>query len=252
MVFESLTFIVLIFILCTIQSILGIGILVIGTPTLLIFNYQIVEIMFLLLPISIMTSIANLFIYNKNRLTFFSNNRNISKEFFTICLPFIFIGLVILKFGSNYISFDLLVSLVILLSLYIKNKNQKFLTNKKINKLFISLVGIIHGLTNSGGTLMSIIILNRNVGKEKKSINQIHFFYLLLASTQFVILFFLLEEINNMQVIGYLKLIVIVLIASKVGSLINKKISNYIVSKVIDILALITCFVLISKIFFSA
>ena len=252
MVFESLTFIVLIFTLCTIQSILGIGILVIGTPTLLIFNYQIVEIMFLLLPISIMTSIANLFIYNKNRIAFFSNNRNISKEFFTICLPFIFIGLVILKFGSNYISFDLLVSIVILLSLYLKNKNQKFLTKKKINKLFISLVGIIHGLTNSGGTLMSIIILNRNIGNEKKSINQIHFFYLLLASTQFVILFFLLEEINNMQVIGYLKLLVIVLIASKVGSLINKKISNYIVSKVIDILALITCFVLISKIFFSA
>ena len=167
-------------------------------------------------------------------------------------MPFIFIGLLILKFGSNYISFDLLVSLVILLSLYIKNKNQKFLIKKKINKLFISLVGIIHGLTNSGGTLMSIIILNRNVGKEKKSINQIHFFYLLLASTQLVILFFLLEGINYIQVTAYMKLMLIVLISSKVGSLINKKISNYFVSKVIDILALITCFVLISKIFFSA
>ena len=49
-----------------------------------------------------------------------------------------------------------------------------FICNK--NKLIISLIGFVHGLTNSGGTLMTIFILNKNKGDKKNSINQIKVF----------------------------------------------------------------------------
>ena len=47
----------IIFALATLQTIVGVGVLVLGTPLLLILNYNIVEIMSLLLPISIMISL---------------------------------------------------------------------------------------------------------------------------------------------------------------------------------------------------
>ena len=83
MLFDSLNFIILVLTLCTIQSILGIGVLVIGTPILLIFNFQIIEIMFLLLPISIMTSVVNILISKFDRLKYFSKEeKEISTNFF--------------------------------------------------------------------------------------------------------------------------------------------------------------------------
>lgn len=47
--------------LTLIQSIVGVGVLLLGTPLLLFFNYEIIEIMITLLPISIITSLASIF-----------------------------------------------------------------------------------------------------------------------------------------------------------------------------------------------
>ena len=57
------------FLLVTIQTIVGVGVLVLGTPLLLILNYNIIEIMNLLLPISIITSLFNYMYlkYNKKK-----------------------------------------------------------------------------------------------------------------------------------------------------------------------------------------
>ena len=46
--------------LSTIQSIIGVGVLVLGTPILLILNLNLEEILPILLPISILTSFLNL------------------------------------------------------------------------------------------------------------------------------------------------------------------------------------------------
>ena len=52
------------FFLIILQSIVGVGILVIGTPSLLLLEYSIIEILSILLPISILTSLLNLLIFN--------------------------------------------------------------------------------------------------------------------------------------------------------------------------------------------
>ena len=48
---------VLILPLVIIQTIIGVGVLVLGTPSLLLLNYNIIETINLLLPISILTSL---------------------------------------------------------------------------------------------------------------------------------------------------------------------------------------------------
>ncbi len=54
----------LIFFISIIQSIAGVGILVVGTPIMLILNYPILQTMFFLLPISIIISFSNLILIN--------------------------------------------------------------------------------------------------------------------------------------------------------------------------------------------
>ena len=51
--------------LVIIQTIVGVGVLVLGTPILLLLNYNIIYAIDLLLPISIFTSLLNITIFSK-------------------------------------------------------------------------------------------------------------------------------------------------------------------------------------------
>ena len=55
------TIYLIIFLITFIQSIAGVGVLVIGTPVMLIYNFEIIEIMYFLLPLSMLTSLINLY-----------------------------------------------------------------------------------------------------------------------------------------------------------------------------------------------
>ena len=81
------------------QSIIGVGVLVLGTPFLLILNFNIIEIFFILLPISILTSLLNLLIINFSNKSLDKSSYAEFKKFFIICIPSIFVGLIILKKG---------------------------------------------------------------------------------------------------------------------------------------------------------
>ena len=100
-------------------SIAGVGILLIGTPLLLIFKIDIILILNILLPISIVSSLVNLIIFkfNKEKLEL-KLDRDTKKKFFTICIPSIFIGLFFLKKLKDLINFNYLVSFVILVQFY--------------------------------------------------------------------------------------------------------------------------------------
>ncbi len=67
---ELVNFILIIFIVA-VQSILGIGVLVLGTPILLLLDMSMIDIMNYLLPISIITSLFNLVIMKFKDNTFY-------------------------------------------------------------------------------------------------------------------------------------------------------------------------------------
>ena len=75
------------FFLVFLQSVVGVGILIIGTPFLLVLNFNIIDILSILLPISILTSLLNLiyFKFNKKKLKMKINSD--TKRLFFFCLP---------------------------------------------------------------------------------------------------------------------------------------------------------------------
>ena len=83
----------------SLQSIVGVGVLVLGTPILLLLNYNMIEILSLLLPVSIMTSLGN-FIYFKIKKKKNENKNYIElkKYLITICAPSIINNNYIKKF----------------------------------------------------------------------------------------------------------------------------------------------------------
>ena len=93
-----------------IQSVIGVGILVIGTPFLLILNFHITDVIANLLPLSILTNLINLFFQKK---TVFENKDDVLiriKSFFFYCVPSILIGIAILKIIDNQINLNLFIN----------------------------------------------------------------------------------------------------------------------------------------------
>ena len=86
------------FFLVFLQSVVGVGILIIGTPFLLVLNFNIIDILSILLPISILTSLLNLiyFKFNKKKLKM-KINSDTKRLFFFVCLPSIFVGLYLME-----------------------------------------------------------------------------------------------------------------------------------------------------------
>ena len=253
MLFENLFLTTIIYFLTIIQSVLGIGLLVLGTPILLIFNNEITEIMFILLPISFFTSLFNFLIHDfKNHSKNYIQERDTIKLYMLVCLPFMAIGLIFLKTASQIINFNFLVSLVILASVYIKNKKNILLNTSKINNYALSLIGFVHGLTNSGGSLMTLFVLKKNNNNKKLSIKKIHFFYMLLAGTQYLILISIFDEFVTYNIREILNLSTLVVISSIIGFKLNQFLKDNSYSKLIDLMAIFASIILILKIFFSA
>lgn len=227
-----------------IQSVIGVGILVIGTPFLLILNFHITDVIANLLPLSILTNLINLILQKK---IVYENKDDVlihMKSFFFYCVPSILIGIATLKIIDNQINLNLFIGLIILLSIYLKmfNKIHFLQTN---NKFLLSIIGLIHGITNSGGTLLSVFLIEQKNNLLTRI--SIHFFYFLLASIQllFFLLFFGFDKIIILN--NFLYFFIIILILSILGNYISKKISSKFFNSIVFLMALITSVFLIFK-----
>ena len=232
------------FFISTVQSIAGVGILVLGTPLLLLINYSIIEIMLTLLPLSLLSSSLNLifikFIFKLNNFFDF----RILKYFLMICLPGVLCGILLLKYFDEVFNFKIIVAIVILISVLLRLRfSSVFSESFKFKKIPIFFIGLIHGLTNSGGTLLTLLLLNKDHKNANLSRFQIHFFYFLLALFQI----FFLKIINiNMSIHLELNLIIvlcIIITSSIIGNLISYKFQK-IINFLIFSLAFIAAFIL--------
>jgi len=224
------------------QSIIGVGVLVLGTPFLLILKFSIVEIFFILLPISIITSLINLIIINYLNKSLNKSSYKEFKKFFIICIPSIFVGLILLKFFESSINFKQLVSFVIFFSVVLVALKDKI--KFKVNFFRISIlssVGIVHGLTNSGGTLMSLA-LSANNEKNYARLNTT-FFYLMLATFQYlltIIIFF-----DKFIFPNDIKIIIAIIIGALLGNIINYFLESEIYKLIVNLLAVLSAVILL-------
>lgn len=248
MIEVEITHLLIFFSLVVLQTIIGIGVLVLGTPILLILNYDIVQTISILLPVSILTSLINL-VYFKfiERISILNLGSSLKRPFFTICVPAIFIGVILLKYFQNEINFKVLVSIFILTTLFIKKKfGNYFLTLSSINrKVILFGIGLAHGLTNSGGTLLSIFILNINKNLKFKTRYNLTFFYFFLALLQYTIFIFFFSKFIFFDIL--INLILIVFSGVVVGTFLVQFVSEKKFNYLIEILAFISVVFLIAN-----
>lgn len=233
-----------ILILAILQTIVGVGILLLGTPFLLIQNFNILDTISLLVPISIFTSFSNLIIFNYLNNYKFEINTDTKSLFFKICIPSIFIGFFFLSKLQEIINFKYFVSIIMILSIMVThNKNFVDMMSNKLKTIFLFLIGIIHGMTNSGGTLLSIF-MKMHLNKNNARYN-ITYFYLFLALFQFII--FLIFFDLNIEIKSYFQILVFVPLSILIGNYLVKYIYEQRFKVLIEILGLFACTILLIK-----
>ena len=144
-----------------IQSFFGAGMLLLGTPLLLLLGYEFVDILLVLLPISLAINLFQLAqYYQQVNLQFY-------RKILLLTLPPIAIFLFLVT------HFDINLSLFIgIFLLLIALKDYSVPIANVINKImhyetgYFLLVGIIHGLSNLGGSLLTALVYQKNYPKE--------------------------------------------------------------------------------------
>jgi uncharacterized membrane protein YfcA len=236
---------VVIFILSIIHSIFGVGLLAIGTPLLLILNYDFLIILKILLPSSILISIFQIIKTN--------SVLNNDKKLIYKSVPYVLLGAFIIYTFSSKINFKLIIGFSILIILFLKIFSKKIIKQsvKKNVNILICCVGFFHGLTNSGGSLISLIFqeLKKNKYEVQGCIAYTYFFYALIQ--YFLLSFFfkkILLDYNNF------KLLLFTFVGYFFGNIIFKKIkfNNFIniLNLIIFLSAIYLIFSELNKIFF--
>lgn len=168
-----------------IQSIFGVGLLLIGTPLLIIFGIEYQQALSCLLPSSILIS----------ALQIFSSRPPVIKQIPFFCIygiPSVALGAVI--YYLNYLNFNIIffVGCMLILSAIARLSSRITLRLRGVidrhNKVFIVFVGLLHGYSNMGGTLLTIWASFQS--DSKKTIREnIAQGYIIFAITQLGILF---------------------------------------------------------------
>ena len=207
--------IILIALFCVIQSIFGVGLLLLGTPTFLLIGYDFFEVLNILLPYSIVISFIQIFINKKKNFKF-------GKKILIHSIPFLILGLIFVEYIQYKINFVLIASIFLITfsALNIRNLNNKKIKIKNIN-FSLKFLGLFHGLTNLGGSLLTII--SSNVHSDKNIIRyNISSGYLIFALFQLLLINIFFNQIN----FDYLKFIWLPIIIFILSQKFFKKMNN--------------------------
>jgi len=174
----------LVAILSCVQSIFGVGILVFGTPTLLLLGYGFADTLCYLLPSSIIVSTIQVVRPGIKK-------PSIPKELYFVCLPAIGASLwfTVADRSNRYVT--VLVGLILILSALIRmnpvlNTGLTKLTRNHIG-IFHLAMGCVHGFTNLGGALLAMFAANLHDQKEDVRYTVAHY-YLLFGLLQCLLL----------------------------------------------------------------
>lgn len=180
----SLDILITVAITSLIQSIFGVGVLLFGTPVLLALGYDFIKSIIILLPISLT---INLFQVAKD---YKSIDTDFYKKILVYTIPFVVVFLFIVT--TSKINIGLFVG-VFLLLVAIKDYSPQL---KKVIELLIRqericfiAMGVIHGLTNLGGSLLMAIVHNKNYEKRVTRVT-VAASYATFATFQIIILLF--------------------------------------------------------------
>ena len=150
-------------IISIVQSIFGVGVLLFGTPVLLMLGYGFVDVLTILLPISLS---INLLQFSRDRG---SINFNYYKKLLIYSVPPIVLFLTFaIEMNINAAFYIGCFLLFISLKSW-SQKIEKFIFHIfKFEKLFLVIQGVVHGLTNLGGSLLTSQVFTLDLSKTEK------------------------------------------------------------------------------------
>jgi uncharacterized membrane protein YfcA len=221
-----------------IQSLFGVGVLLFGTPLLLLLEYSFMDVLLILLPISI--SINLLQVYKDYKYI----DKIIYKNILFVSVPFIILFLLLVS--KNKIDINTIVGLfLIFISLkdkidIIHNSFEKLLS---FNKIFYSIMGIVHGMTNLGGAFLTVKVFHADLNKyEKRATTAVS--YMTFAIFQIITILFLeiKYEISNL-----LYIIICLSVYIAVNKLFFHKLSNNRYDKLFSLFLMFFGILLIGK-----
>ncbi len=180
-----------IIVVSVIQSIFGVGVLLFGTPILLLLGYGFVDALGVLLPVSIAV----------NALQFVRHYEDLDTKFYKNILLYtapvvvVFLWLV----TSVKVNVGLFIGGVLI---FVALKSflpiiERLLTLIVVyERLYLTIMGAVHGMSNLGGSMLTIIIRAKNYTKDKTRVTaaasyatvaMCQLITLLLLNTQFTI-----------------------------------------------------------------
>lgn len=145
-----------------IQSIFGVGTLLFGTPILLLLDVDFINTLEILLPISIAISL----------LQIIRHYEDIDSEFYRNILiysvPLVVIFLVVITMIKLNISMVIGALLIfVALKSFLPFIERLLNSIIRYEKLYLMFMGVVHGISNLGGSLLTVIIYAKNYSKDK-------------------------------------------------------------------------------------
>lgn len=194
-----------------IQSIFGVGVLLFGTPLLLLLGHDFVNTLSILLPISIAINVLQLLKHYQHIDTQFY------KKVLIYTIPLVVIFLVI---GiSSQLNLNILIGLF-LVFVALKNTStriEKLLENLvKYERTYLAIMGLVHGLTNLGGSLLTALAHGKNYTKNTARVT-IASCYATFAVFQLLTLLFLDQsfELSYQENVSFLQIGVIIFLLTE-------------------------------------
>ncbi len=171
-----------------IQSVFGVGVLLFGTPLLLLLGYEFVDALGVLLPVSIAISALQVLRHYEDIDTGFYKNVLI----YSIPLVVIFLLLV----ATVKINISLVIGML-LIFVALKNFSividRTFQTIVKYERLYLMAMGLVHGMSNLGGSMLTMIIYSKHYSKNRTRVTAAAS-YATVASCQLATLLFIGSE----------------------------------------------------------
>lgn len=182
--FDVVVVLCLILVLGVVQSLFGVGLLVFGTPLLLLLGYTFVEALIWLLPASLVIS----FVQMKHGWNELHEYR---AQFAIYALPPAVLALgAVLYLGPGYDAKGI-IGLLLLLNAGVRTFPDVTRAVSGVlsahRKTFLVVTGLVHGATNMGGALLTILIPNIFSTKEQIRAH-VAYSYLIFAATQIAVL----------------------------------------------------------------
>ncbi|MEP7032864.1 MAG: sulfite exporter TauE/SafE family protein [Actinomycetota bacterium] len=172
----------------TAQSIFGVGLLVFGTPTLLLLGFSFSEILAYLLPCSILISALQV-----RKAGGVRPLDTLNKRFLMFTAPGVLVGTVVILAAGSTVSVKPIVGAMLVITAALRSVRRlreglETFVRRHLSKLLIAFaLGVVHGLSNLGGGILTVIV--GSLFDDKENVRKhIAFAYGLMAIVQLVTL----------------------------------------------------------------